>query len=137
MWVGSATCSTLPVAPEVRPPPTRFTRGKSGERTYCFNFKALCLVSGEASFGLQFHTDTHTQMSQQPVAAGEDASSVAKRVHLFLPSHSEPTSYGVPLHLPVIMPVLMEAAYSGNRVENKRQLLHHVCILFSGHRVPF
>lgn len=60
-------------------------------------------------------TQTHTQMSQQPVAAGEDASSVAKRVHLFLPSHSEPTSYGVPLHLPVIMPVLMEAAYSGNK----------------------
>lgn len=68
-------------------------------------------MSEEASFGLQFHT----QMSQQPVAAGEDASSVAKRVHLFIPSHSECTSYGVPLHLPVIMAVLMEAAYSGNK----------------------
>lgn len=124
MWVGSATCSTLPVARQVRPPPTWFTRGKSRERTYCFNFKALCSVSEEASFGLQFHT----QMSQQPVAAGEDASSVAKRVHLFIPGHSERTGYGVLFHLPVTMPVLMEAAYSGNKeaAPAPPPSLHHV-----------
>lgn len=121
MWVGSATCSTLPVAPEVGPPPTWCSRGKSSEHTYCFNFKALCLVSEEASFGLQFLVSTistltrfHTQMSKQPVAAKVDASSVARGVDLFLHSHTDPTSFGVPLHLPVIMSVLMEAAYSGN-----------------------
>ena len=148
MWVGSATCSTLPVASNVRPPPTWYTRGKSSEHTYCFNFKALCLVSEgrkplslpqwEASFlhfGLQFlispsphthtHTHTHTErekererereMSKQPVAARDGASSVAKGVHLFLPNHSEPTTYEVTLHLPVIMPLLMEVSYSGNK----------------------
>lgn len=46
-------------------------------------------------------------MSKQPVAAEEAASSVAKGVYLFLPSHSEPTSYGIPLHLPVIKPLVM------------------------------
>lgn len=121
MWVGSATCSTLPVAPKVGPPPTWCSRGKSSERTYCFNFKALRLVSEEASFGLRFLVSTisaltrfHTQMSKQPVAAKGDASSVARGVDLFLRGHTDPASFGVPLHLPVIMSALMEAACRGN-----------------------
>lgn len=71
-------------------------------------------------------------MSKQPVAAEEDASSVAKGVGLFLPGHSEPTSYGVPLHLPVIMSVLMEAAYSGNKeaAPAPQLSLHHVSFFF-------
>lgn len=75
-------------------------------------------------FGLQFlilqstHTRTLPQMSKQPVAVGKDASSVAKGIGLFLPSCSEPTGCGVPLHLPVIIRVLMEV----HAKKTKRQL---------------
>lgn len=115
-------------------PPTWYSRGKSSEGTYCFNFKALCSVSAgrkplslsqrEASF-LGFSSSSHqltctrtlmhAEMSKQPVAAGGEASSVAKGVHLFLPSHSEPTSYGVPLHLPVIMPFVNGSSTVGEQ----------------------
>lgn len=57
------------------PPPTWYSRGKSSERTYCFNFKVLCLVSvgrkprsfsqwkasflGFSSLSYHHHTYTH------------------------------------------------------------------------------
>lgn len=141
MWVGSATCSTLPVAPKVGPPPTWCSRGKSSEHTYCFNLKALCLVSEEASSGLQFLVSTistltrfHSQMSKQPVAAKGDASSVARGVDLFLRSHTDPTSFGVPLHLPVIMSALMEDAYS-DAAPAPRLSLHNVSVVLTWHYV--
>lgn len=102
MWVGSATRSVLSVAPKVRLPTHLVHRGgKSSERTYCFNFKALRLVSEGASFWtsvphltINTHTRTLPQMSKQPVAVGKDASGVVKGIGLFLTGHSEPTGCG-------------------------------------------
>lgn len=68
-------------------------------------------------------------MSKQPVAVGEGSSSVAKGVHLFSLSNSEPTIYGVPLHLPMITLLLMEAAYPGNKKAERGPAVispHHI-----------
>lgn len=61
-------------------------------------------------------------MSKQPVATEEESSSVAKGVHLFLPSESSPSIYGVPLQLPVMMLLLLVETFGGRGEKNLSEL---------------